>query len=404
MYDVLIVGAGPAGSTAALDLTSSGARVALIDHRTRIGDKLCTGIIGVECADRFPVPPDLVHHRASAALIHSPAGQTYSVEHPSTQALIVDRVAYIDCVAQKATDRGAEHHLGCMARGIDVSDRGASLCVSRGGQERRLHGRAILIATGFGSPLTRMAGLDHASNGDFLLGHQRIVEVTGLEATEVYMGDAYAPSSFGWLVPTSHSQGLLGTISRARSDAGLESLTESLSERGRIRPVQESEIGRWGIPIRPIARTYGDRVLVLGDAAGFAKPTTGGGIYYAMLSGEIAARTLLESLDTGDFSDRALRKYETRWKSEFGDELRIGYYARLLFEQLSDAQIELLMETFLSQDVQQQLINPSDFSFDRHSRTILRTVGHRQIGRIIKGFGPSVAPMLARLLRSTLFH
>ena len=403
MYDALIIGAGPAGSVAALELAAAGARVALIDHRRRIGDKLCTGVIGAECADRFGVPDELIRHRARAAVIHAPGGAAYTVRRPSAQALIVDRVSYIAHVARRAADGGARLRLGLRVDAVEKTERRVSVIARDGaGKRERIDGRLLLIASGFGHALTKMAGIESARVPEHLVGCQVEVQTEGMRDTEVFVGgERVAPTAFGWLAPISPSTALLGVVARRGAQGGLERLSRDLAASGRA-PSRIGAARRWGIPVKPIPKTYGDRALALGDAAGFVKPTTGGGIYYAMISGELAARAALEAMDEGDTSARSLSRYQRAWKREFGDELRVGYYARLLFEALDDRQLDLLMETFLSPEVQARVINTPDFSFDRHSRTILRAAGNARIGRLIRGFGASAAPILARLLRSAV--
>ena len=260
-------------------------------------------------------------------------------------------------------------------------------------------GRLLLIATGFRSPVTRMVGLSDRREQDFIFGQQVVVETNGVDGVEVFVGNEEAPESIGWVVPMSPSHGLVGTISRQKRPVCLDSLVEKLRRDGKIES-NVQEFRRWGIPVRPLATTFATRLMVLGDAAGFTKPTTGGGIYYGMMSGLIAAETAREALDSGDLSARSLQKYEQRWKREFGRELEVGYYARKLFESMSNEQKEELMSVFLSDEVQAQVLDAPGFSFDWHSRTILGTVRNRRIARIILGFGPTIAPLVTRLVRS----
>ena len=383
-----------------MELARAGSRVALVDHRRRIGDKLCTGVIGAECAERFPAPPELIRHRASAAVIRAPGGAEYTVSRKSAPALVVDRVAYVSRIARRAADAGAELRLGSRVEGIEKSERGMSALARDGaGKRRRVEGRLVLVAGGFGHALSEMAGIESPRVGEYLMGCQVEVQTDDLRHTEVFVGERIAPTAFGWLAPVSPSSALLGVVSRSGARRGLERLAGDLEARGRA-AFRLGEVRRWGIPIKPLRKTYADRAMALGDAAGFVKPTTGGGIYYAMVSGELAARAALDAMSEGDLSARSLSRYQKAWKREFGDELRIGYYARTLFETMSDRQLDLLMEAFLSPEVQDSVVNAPDFSFDRHSRTILRAVRDRRVGKLMRGFGPSVAPILARLLRS----
>ena len=401
MYDALIVGAGPAGNIAALELAGRGFSVAVLDYRESVGDKLCTGVIGVECAERFPVRPELVYGRANSATIYSPGGRGFRVERADTQALIVDRVGYVNSIAAEAARKGAEYRLGWRVGEAALSPSDVRLTARRGDSTDTLRGRVLLVASGFGSPLAESVCPTDGAGGERLIGAQVEVATDGVTETEVYVGGDVAPGSFGWLVPTTESRGLLGLMSREKSPGYLERLVDRLSRAGRVAGVM-SPARRWGIPIRPLSRTYGERALILGDAAGFAKPTTGGGIYYAMLSGAIAAETAAEALESDTFSEDALSSYEDRWKDEFGAELRIGYYARMLFESMNDARLERLMETFLSEDMQKELIRSPIFSFDRHSGVILRTIGHRRMIGLIRSAGPSVLPFLARLARGAV--
>ncbi len=401
MYDALIVGAGPAGNIAALELAKRGFSVAVLDYRESVGDKLCTGVIGMECAERFPIQPELVYGRANSATVYSPGGRGFRVERPDTQALIVDRVGYVNSIAAEAARNGAEYRLGWRAGEVSRSAGDIRLTAQRGDATDTLRGRVLLIASGFGSPLAETAISSNGGGRERLIGAQVEVATDGITETEVYVGDEVAPGSFGWLVPTVESRGLLGLMSRDRSPDLLERLVDRLNREGKI-AAAVSPARRWGIPIRPLSRTYGERALILGDAAGFAKPTTGGGIYYAMLSGEIAAETAADALESDDISADALSAYQDRWKDEFGSELSIGYYARMLFESMSDARLERLMETFLSEDMQRELIRSPVFSFDRHSGVILRTIGHRRMIGLIRSAGPSVLPFLAKLARSSV--
>ena len=178
-YDAIVVGAGPAGNQTALALAEGGHRVAVLDWRRDVGDKLCTGIIGIDCVRRFPPDDSVVHHRANAATVVSPAGNRYRIARGEPQATVIDRAAYVAGIARRAMDAGAEYRLGERVTGLEVRARGVE--VSTGGDtgRGRFRGQLLVIASGFRSPLLDMAGLPRGRPRDLMIGSQVEVEVDG---------------------------------------------------------------------------------------------------------------------------------------------------------------------------------------------------------------------------------
>ena len=115
-------------------------------------------------------------------------------------------------------------------------------------------------------------------------------------------------------------------------------------------------------------------MIVVGDAAGQVKPTTGGGIYYGLLCADIAVDVLDRAIAGNDCSARALSEYERRWKKLLARELRIDRWARRAFERLSDRRMERLFRMVQEGKATESLLNAPDFSFDWHSRLILRAL------------------------------
>ena len=149
----------------------------------------------------------------------------------------------------------------------------------------------------------------------------------------------------------------------------------------------------WGLPLRPLKRTFRDRVLVVGDAAGQVKPTSGGGIFYSLLASEIAAKALGGALADDDLSAANLSQYQTEWKSLLARELEIGYSARRLYEYMSDRQVSSLVQQAGSKGICSDLTGGPDMSFDWHSRIIARVMGHPALGSGLR----LINPLLARL-------
>ena len=396
MYDVIVLGAGPAGNIAAHRLSDDGHSVAVLDWRRDLGDKLCTGIVGRECVERYP--PDRAHilREAQSASVIAPSGKSHRIAKDEPQAYIIDRVAFVASLARRASDAGAHYRVGEKVTGIQFSKTSVDVRTTSRSGEKKYTARVAIIASGFSSPLLRMAGLANGGRADHMLGCQAQVVAHHLENTEIYLGETIAPGSFGWLVPVSGSAALLGLVSRQKLNGHMGAFLSTLQQKGKIGTVIKPP-KQWGIPLKALPRTFRNGAVVVGDAAGFAKPTTGGGIYYALMSGEIAAEVIHEAFVANDFSTRKLRKYEARWEAVFGRELRIGYYARLLYEALDDDQVERLLNRFVSAQIEHEFLSSSEFSFDWHSSSILKAISHRELGKIIRSFGPMVAPLLLRL-------
>ena len=226
-------------------------------------------------------------------------------------------------MVSRAQGKGVEYVLNSLVRGIDVRDNRVIIEVTRHGKRLNFEARAAVIANGFGSRLSEELGLGRV--GDFVIGAQAVVETIGLDEIEVYFDQQTAPAFFAWLVPTSPPRALAGLLSRRSPEVYLRKLISSLQAQGKITSAVAEPCYR-GISIKPLPRTYGDRLVVVGDAAGQVKPTTGGGIYYGLLCAEMAASTLHQALESDDLSIQAMADYEWRWRGKLGREQEIGYY------------------------------------------------------------------------------
>ncbi|MCJ7769462.1 MAG: NAD(P)/FAD-dependent oxidoreductase, partial [Dehalococcoidales bacterium] len=219
--------------------------------------------------------------------------------------------------------------------------------------------------------------------GDIVVGAQVEVGNTSIDEIEVYMGNEVAPGFFAWLVPTSPQRTLVGLLSRNSPKEYLKKLLSSLKADGKI-DYNGGKIDCRGITIKPPARTYGRRLIVVGDAAGQVKPTTGGGIYFGLLSAEIAARNLRTALEKNDFSAKRLSGYQREWKKELGQELRICYWARKLYERMSDEQIDRIFDITIASGIDKALLDAEDLSFDWHGRAILRLARQKALAKPLK--------------------
>jgi digeranylgeranylglycerophospholipid reductase len=380
LYDAVIVGAGPIGSYVAYRLAGLGYKVLVFERRPKVGDAACcTGIIGKECFARFPVVNNGVLTEYSSAKFFSPAGKCLRLSKDSVRACVVGRPAFDRALAQKAQEAGAEYLFSARVEDISLRDSRVKATVECKGEPRDFEGKVAIISSGFGASLPQRLGLGKIS--DFVLGAQAEVNVRALEEVEVYFGQEIAPGFFGWLVPTPDGKALAGLLSRRSPGSHLKNLLASLLAQGKITS-NGTGIIYGGIPLSPLPKTYRERVVVVGDAAGQVKPTTGGGIYYGLLCADIAAEVIDKALKMNDFSAKRLARYEKGWKAKLSKELEIGYWARKTYERLDDRQIENIFDIIQANNIHEDILRSPDFSFDWHSDSILRALKNKPLARM----------------------
>jgi flavin-dependent dehydrogenase len=283
-------------------------------------------------------------------------------------------------MAQRAQNAGAQYLFDSAVHDMRITREGVEVYCRK--QSGSLLARAVVIACGYGSRLTEAMRLGKAD--DFVAGAQIEVPVKELDEVEVYFGREKAPGFFGWLVPTADDKARVGLLSRRAPEEHLRKLLDSLTSQGKVIP-GEGKLSCGVIPLRPLRRTCRDRIMVVGDAAGQVKPTTGGGIYYGMLGADIAASVLNKALHRDDLSVKRLAEYEREWRRRLGRELTIGYWARKIFERLSDKRIDRLFDVIKDRGIDKSLLEADDVSFDWHSGALMKLLRRAAVASIFGG-------------------
>jgi flavin-dependent dehydrogenase len=215
---------------------------------------------------------------------------------------------------------------------------------------------------------------------EYLQGAEAELDVYRIMETEIHVGRDIAPGSFAWVVPINPAKARIGMTTQENADLFLQAFLNNPRIRNRIRN-HNPRIKVDVIPIRPIGKSFRERVLVVGEAAGQVKPTTCGGIYYGLISADLASETIGEAFVKGRFDDDILNGYERRWKRKLGGELEIGYHFRRIFSGIKDRQIDRLFE-ILNSDGIAPLIR-SKAQFDWHKDLILALSGHVTLGKYL---------------------
>jgi digeranylgeranylglycerophospholipid reductase len=381
-YDVIVVGAGPAGSYIAYELASSGHDVAVFEEKSAPGlNTCCTGIISTECFQSLGLGTDVILNEVNSVKFFFPSGKCLRFQTENVQAYVVNRLLLDKALTSKAQSQGAQYFFSSPV--IDIvpgKDRiqAETLCA---GARRIFNSRVLVLANGFKPKLPQKLGLGKIKN--FLVGAQAEIEVKNVDEFEVYFGQEIAPGAFAWLVPTSENKAYVGLLATSRAKLYLQNFLNNLFGQGRVAS-REVEIEQKAIPIKPLARSYGDRLLVIGDAAGQVKPTTGGGIYFGHLGAKIAAEVLDEALSNDNLTAAQLSRYQKQWKTRIGKELSRGYWARWAYAKLSDRQIEGILNILNSNGMADALLNSGSFAFDWHSRLILAALRQSSAYPVLK--------------------
>jgi len=361
MLDVIVVGGGPAGLYSALLLAEEGFDVVLLEEHATLGAPThCTGIVSDELSDLFKIPESVVLSRPTACLIHSPSNRVFPFASTGEGIAVIDRGEFDRELGAAAQRAGVEIRTGFRAERL----RPAPTSIQIEGSAGALRARVCVLACGVGYGLQRQLGLELPSR--FLHSAQVEVDTPGAPPmVEIYLGRAVAPDGFGWTVPVMRGEQprmKVGVVARGDAEQYLGRLLAAPGVSERVTAPPEAPIRRL-LPLAPARRTYGHHVLTVGDAAGLTKPTTGGGIFYGLLSGLLAAETLTGALRRDRLAAGDLRTYEDRWRARLGPHLQISSWVRGLFTRLTDQELETLLEALASEDVQSVIRHTARFNW-----------------------------------------
>lgn len=321
-YDVIVVGGGPSGATAAHEMAQAGRSVLLLERAFRI--KPCGGAIPPCLLDEFNIPRSLLKAEIQSARMISPTRQKVDMPIEGTFVGMVDRDEFDPWLRDRAEQAGAIVAIGAF-KALNYRDDGSIRVsyVAKDEDQELIHATAhcVLGADGARSKVARL-GIPNHADVPWVLAYHEIVEAPD-QATEDYdpercevwyQGDL-SPDFYAWVFPHGHSASI--GVGSAHKDFSAKRSVADLREISGLD--QAPTIRKEGapIPMKPMKRWDDGRgILVCGDAAGVVAPASGEGIYYAMLCGRLSATAINTFLATGKVS--ALREPRKRFMKLHG--------------------------------------------------------------------------------------
>ena len=311
MYDVVIVGGGPSGATAAEDLARSGHSVALLDRDGRI--KPCGGAIPPRLIADFDLPDEQLVAKISTARMISPTGRHVDIPIENGFVGMVDREHFDEFLRARAASAGATRVTGTYLRVDRAGDAPAVIYRDKAsGEERRLDTRLIIGADGARSNVAR----DEVPGGDkipYVIAYHEIIEApqaTGAydpARCDVIYDGAISPDFYGWVFPHGKSASVgMGSMVKG---VDLKQATAALRVSSGLADCPTIRREGAPIPLKPLdCWDNGRDVVLAGDAAGVVAPSSGEGIYYAMVGGRVAATAAAACLASGRARDLRLAR------------------------------------------------------------------------------------------------
>ncbi|MCQ1537288.1 NAD(P)/FAD-dependent oxidoreductase [Methanosarcina sp. KYL-1] len=355
-YDVIVIGAGPAGSIAAKTAAEKGLDVLLIEKRQEIGDpvRCAEGVSKFYLKKHVEIDKRWICADVKGSRIYAPDGTKIEMAEEISGGevgYVLERKIFDRALAEHAAKAGAEVRVKTRATGLIIEDgfvKGARLMHL--GKEYEVRANIIIGADGVESKVGRWAGIDTSLKPvDIETCAQYLVAGLDInqEYCDFYIGNKICPGGYIWIFPKGEGKanigiGILGSKMGRFKPRPVEYLDNFMRERFPEARIVEMVFG--GVPVSgSIEKTAANGLMLVGDAARQSDPITGGGIVNAMDAGKIAGEAAYEAISAGDVSLEKLEElYEKRWRETIGHEIDMSLVVKNCFVDLSDEDLNSL--------------------------------------------------------------
>ncbi len=345
--DIVVVGAGPAGSFAALTAAKMGAKVAICEEHKEVGvPSHCPGHISIKGLNKLGLrlPESDIENRISGVVFYSPSGNEFRVKLPSPATYVINRSKFDRQMAQLAEKAGAKLLLGARVERLLLDKTMVGGVSLKNGH--RLDSKIVVDAEGCASTLLKQRGLQTFDKSLVVSAVNAQVDRAGgldEDTVEVYLGQEYASGLYAWIIPKRDGSAKVGLGTRTGNPR--ERLKHFLNThpvaRMKLRFTDVKNSSYHLIPLGgPIPKTYHNGLLVVGDAASHVKPTTGGGVIMGLTCAKIAGETAAQAVRHNSLSEGSLSHYQERWRRAIGFDMTAMRRIRLILNRLSDKKLD----------------------------------------------------------------
>jgi geranylgeranyl reductase family protein len=342
-YDVIVVGAGPAGGFTAGAISKRGFDVALLEEHHEIGKPVqCAGLVTHRVFDLLGFKCGVLTE-VKGAVVHSPSNRSLTFDAKNTKACVIDRTAFDEKIVENSINSGSELILGANVIDVLRQDNKMKIKVKENGTPSELTCRLVIGCDGVRSTVARKLGFPRPN--EFLSGFGAEcfgVQESDQKFVDIFVGNNIAPGFFAWIIPTDSGARIgLCTYKGGQSPRHyFNNLLKNPAVKEKLgAPKIESYISGL-IPIGPMKKICGDGVMLVGDAAAQIKPLSGGGIYLGLLCGNHCADVAVKSLEKDDFSEKSLKEYPKLIQQDVGKEIKRANQLRKIYTELKDKHLE----------------------------------------------------------------
>jgi digeranylgeranylglycerophospholipid reductase len=358
LYDIIVVGAGPSGLAAGLELAKGNASVLILDRKQEIGcPKRCAEGLSNRWFDimNLKPKPEWAVQEIKGAVLYGPNGKDVKMKSETVLGYVLERKMFEKELAINAVKLGAKILLKHQVINAKRENGLVKLEVEVNNEVKEFKGKLVIACDGIDSLIARMLGLNTKNNlNDTDSGYQ--YEMTGISGYDenclhLYFGTQVAPRGYIWIFPKREGTANVGIgigayVSNETKLNAKEYLDRWIQSQPGLKNGSIIEVNAGGIPVGGfLEKMTADNLLVAGDAGHMVDPIHGGGIGIAMEGGRLAAKNALRALKENDYTDKNLNQYTQEWFDTRGNELKRRLKSRHLLEQLSDDDFNYLAES-----------------------------------------------------------